>query len=244
VGKLAALAAAEDRLLTYALCIQNHDVVGPDDQANFRIGLTLARQVADRAAQVLTLQRTSAGFAALFSADEPSPGLGTNLHPFGMVEGIFDWGVLLHETEDALAHALHEDFRRQREKDGVPPAMNPRWEDLHDDLKDSNRQAADHVAIKLRAAGYHAAPLERARARIERFSAGETLLMAKMEHLRWCAERTLDGWTLGAPTDHDRRINRNLVPWDRLEPAEQQKDPEQVTAIPGALFRLGRGIYR
>jgi voltage-gated potassium channel Kch len=244
VDKLAALAAAEDRLLTYAVCVQSRDAVGPDDQVNFRIGVALARLVADRSAQVLTFQRTSAGFAALFPAGGASSGLGTNLHPFGMVEEIFDWDVLLHETEDALARALHEDFRAQRENAGVPAAMNPPWEELSDDLKDSNRQAADHVGIKLRAAGYHDAPLERGRARIERFSAGETLLMAKMEHLRWCAERTLAGWTLGGPTDRDRRINQNLVPWDQLEPAEQQKDPEQVLAIPGALFRLGRGIYR
>jgi hypothetical protein len=152
--------------------------------------------------------------------------------------------VLLHETEDALARALHEAFRRARARDGVPDAANPPWDDLGDGLKDSNRQAADHVAVKLRAIGYHDEPLRAGGPRIEQFSEDETLLMAQMEHLRWCAERRLDGWTHGEVTDQARKVNSNLVPWDRLSPGEQKKDPEQIAAIPAALHRVGRGIYR
>jgi hypothetical protein len=240
VERLAAL-ADDASLLTCAACVETCRDVGPDDATNFRIGVELARRLTGRPAQVLTFQRTSEGFAALLGVERQA-GLALDLHPFGMVEDVFDWDVLLHESEDALARALHEDFRRQRAKAGAPAL--PPWEDLTDALKDSNRQAADHVAIKLRAVGYHVRALEPGRPRVERFTEPETLLMAKMEHLRWCAERTLDGWTLGAPSDADRRVNANLVPWDRLDPVERQKDPEQVSAIPGALSRLGRGIYR
>jgi len=241
VERLAAL-AANDALLTCAACVETHREVGPDDATNFRIGVELARRLAGRPAQVLTFQRTNEGFAALLAAEQRA-GLALELHPFGMVEGVYDWDVLLHESEDALARALHEDFLQQRAKGGGPAPLPP-WDELSDSLKDSNRQAADHIAIKLRAVGYHVRPLEPGRPRVERFTDEETLLMAKMEHARWCAERTLDGWTLGTPSNADRRVNANLVPWDRLDPAERQKDPEQVLAIPGALLRLGRGIYR
>lgn len=241
-ASLAAL-AEPGQLATFAICAEE-TLDAADDQANFRVGLELSRRLASTPAQVLMFQRTRAGFAALFAADERAahPGaLGERLYPFGMVEDVFEWDVLLHESEDALARALHDDFRAHRRREG---AAAPPWDELGDNLKDSNRQAADHVAIKLRAAGYHEGPIVRGRPRVERFAPDEILLMAKMEHLRWCAERRVDGWTLGPETDYARRVNPNLVPWDRLDPAEQRKDPEQVLAIPGALARLGRGIYR
>jgi hypothetical protein len=242
-ASLAALAAPA-QLATFATCVEETPHAA-DDQTNFRIGLELSRRLEPASSQVLMFQRTRAGFAALFASDEHqaarSRGLGERLYPFGMVEEVFEWDVLLHESEDALARALHEDFREHRAREG---AAAPAWDDLGDNLKDSNRQAADHVAIKLRAAGYHEGSIDRGRQRVERFAPDEILLMAKMEHLRWCAERRVDGWTLGSETDYARRVNRNLVPWDRLDPAEQRKDPEQVLAIPGALARLGRGIYR
>lgn len=243
-ASLAAL-AQPGQLATFAICVEGAPEVA-DDQTNFRIGLELSRRLAPTSSQVLMFQQTRAGFAALFAPDEPAAssrprGLGERLYPFGMVEDVFEWDVVLHESEDALARALHEDFREHRARQG---AAAPPWDELGDNLKDSNRQAADHVAIKLRAAGYHEGPLARGRPRVERFAPDEILLMAKMEHLRWCAERRVDGWTLGPETDYARRVNPNLVPWDRLAPAEQRKDPEQVLAIPGALARLGRGIYR
>jgi hypothetical protein len=109
-----------------------------------------------------------------------------------MIEDVFDWDVLLRESEDMLARALHEDYRARRLEDGDSPDQHPVWDELSDDFKDSNRQAADHIPIKLRALGYHEEPLRKDKARLVRFEEPhEVDLLAKMEHARWCAERYL-----------------------------------------------------
>jgi len=156
-----------------------------------------------------------------------------------MVEDVFSWNVLLHESEDKLARALHDVYRAQN-----PTGPHPGWEELSEEFRDSNRQAADHIPIKLRALGYHQEPLTNQKARIVSFEEPEVDLLAQMEHTRWCAERYLAGWTYGVTTDRKRKINRCLTEWNKLTPEEQKKDPEQINAISKALYNLGIGIYR
>jgi hypothetical protein len=161
-----------------------------------------------------------------------------------MQEDIFTWDVLLHEKEDVVARALHEHYRAQRKLDGIADANNPTWENLSPEFMDSNRQAGDHVAIKLRALGYHAKPVERSEPRIERFSQSELDLLAPMEHSRWCAERWLSGWKYADVTDRSKKLSRALVAWKDLPPEEKGKDREQAAAIVQVLYNAGIGIYR
>jgi hypothetical protein len=222
-------------LVTYAFCWDNPF----GDERNFRFGMELLQRVKHRPAQILIFQTTRRGFAELlWPGHSGAPATG-RIHPFGMVEDVFSWNVLLHESEDRLARALHQDFRTQN-----PNEPHPEWNELSEDFKDSNRQAADHIPLKLRALGYHEEPLTKDKPRILSFEDSEIDLLAQMEHTRWCAERYLSGWTYGEKTDRARKINRNLVPWDKLLPEERKKDPEQINAISKALHSIGFGIYR
>jgi len=234
-------AAETRRLITYAVCLEREQAA--DDRDNLRIGVELARRTTSRPVQTLIYQSTQRGFAALVGRESSLTNY-PRLHAFGMEEDIYNWDILLHETEDQLARALHDDYCQRRRREGQPDAKNPDWEELDEGLKDSNRYAADHIPIKLRALGYHDAPLETDRQRILQFTDEERLLVAQMEHLRWCAERWLAGWEYGPTTDRSRRISRDLVKWDELPSQEQRKDPEQVDAVIRALLLAGRGIYR
>ncbi len=246
-------------LVTYAVCLETMEGgPTPDDRLNFLIGMAISRTLASRPAQTQTLiyQSTRSGFGALFF---PGSGDGDDkprVRAFGMTEDIFTWDTLLRESEDQLARAVHEDYAENRRREG---GQEKSWEDLTDTLKNSNRCAADHIPIKLRAIGCYDAPIQPSYKRIlaclrlralqpsekpvEVFNPEETLLMAQMEHRRWCAERWLDGWKRGPVTDRAKKTNMNLVPWDEIPEKEQNKDPEQIRAIPRVLRLVGRAVY-
>ena len=80
--------------------------------------------------------------------------------------------------------------------------------------------------------------------RIDRFENNEVLLLGKLEHVRWCAERWLAGWTYGSDNDRPNKISNSLVRWEQLPPDMQRRDLEQIKAIPKVLARIGHGIYR
>ncbi len=244
VEKLSALGVdgqGHKQLVTYAICFENHDVA--DGAINFRIGAGLARQLGDRKAQTLIYAGTHRGFAALLSSGNEGSVLNQRLYPFGMVEDVFTLDALLHESDDRVARALHEDYQQKQRQKGVSDEENPGWEQLPESLIASNRHAADHIPIKVRALGYHVARLQPGLAPIESFDKDEVDLLARMEHFRWCAERWLLGWKKG-PKDIALKTNPNLVSWEELTDPEQCKDPEQVRTIVRALKQNGQGIYR
>ncbi|MEO8497341.1 MAG: NAD(P)-binding protein [Planctomycetota bacterium] len=226
-------------LVTYAACFEKDQKA--DDLRNLRIGFELSKETKDRTAQTLIYQSTRRGFAALFPTESENSRVDGRVHAFGMIEDIYSRDVLLHESEDKVARAIHGDYVAQRLKEGETAAG---WEELSDAMKDSNRHAADHIPTKLRALGYHDAPLQDGHARIEEFDDKAVELLAPLEHTRWCVERWLDGWKHGPETDRPMKISKDLVDWDKLPPKEQKKDYEQIRAIPRVLKNVGRGIYR
>ncbi|MEK6409088.1 MAG: NAD-binding protein [Acidobacteriota bacterium] len=242
ISALAALspaAGSRHALVTYAICIEGEDEHNNCDRTNLRLGLELSKLLAGRPARVLIHQTSSGGFASLFPNQGRGSGLSKNIHAFGMEEGVYTWDVLLHESEDDLAKAVHENYQATSGEAGVP-----RWGELPEHFKESNRQAADHIPIKLRALGYVDRPLDERTERIGRFDEKQMELLAKMEHARWCAERFLAGWEYGKPTARELKINESLVLWNELKEKDRKKDWNQINAIPEILRLVGRGIYR
>lgn len=102
-------------LITVAFCLEQADRA--DDLNNLQLGLEFDRLAASDSLQTLIYQSTRCGFAALFVADDALPSSVSKekprprIYPFGMWEDIFTWDVLLHESEDALASGLHNDYQ-------------------------------------------------------------------------------------------------------------------------------------
>jgi hypothetical protein len=239
LGQIARKATIQDELVTCAVCLETGALA--NDRENLRIALELSKRTNNLPVQTLIYQSTRCGYAAMFPADADGARSGSPLHAFGMVEDIYSWDVLLHESEDRLARTVHAVYAEHRRLEGKTELE---WEFLRDNFKDSNRHAADHIDIKLRALGYHQAPLQNGRTRKERFEQDELDVLAPMEHRRYCAERWLDGWEFGPETIRERKINKTLIDWHELGAEEQKKDHEQIQAIPQVLFGVGSGVYR
>jgi hypothetical protein len=121
--------------------------------------------------------------------------------------------------------------------------MQP-WEFLAENLKESNRRQADHIAVKLRAIGCEVSRPEPKRSVVTGFKPEEIELLARMEHQRWNAEKYVDGWTNGQARDDEKKIHDCLVDWDKLPEEIREYDRHAVRKIPELIALIGKTIYR
>lgn len=250
--KVAALPAS-DELVTVAICPGSENE-GDVESQNVLLAMTIKNALCmvknpARRTQILVYLRRKSGFSTLFGSMNKSDE-GVSIHAFGLIETLYSSDTLLHEKQDAVAMALNEDYRRRHGGD--------EWSKLPEEFRDSNRLAADHIPVKLRAIGLRIAdkgegePVDMTvfkKPDDENTPPDPVLvLMAEMEHSRECAERWLLGWRFGEPKDREERmrlkINRNLVSWAKLDYEERKKDWEQIRAIPDALGKVGKMIVR
>jgi hypothetical protein len=162
------------------------------------------------------------------------------------MEGSLSAEIVLQDKLDLLAKASHDSYCRQRKRDGVDlsdPALRE-WRLLAEDLRNSNRQQADHIEVKLRAIGYRrSAAGQSAEAQPSfTFTAPQVEVLARMEHARWCAERFLANWQLGAKADKPNRMTPWLVAYDALPEEIKEYDRQSVRLIPDLLQLAGETI--
>jgi voltage-gated potassium channel Kch len=226
-----------------------------DDAVNLSLALSTQQTSPDAVPRILLFQTRRCGFATLFNAQgrlEPST---SNVRVFGTLEETCSLDVLMHESTDAVARVLHQDWYGIQKRAGLKHGDKPSfwtWEQLGEIHKESNRHAADHIPVKLRAAGYLTRKLPSGsqddRKRLTSFDGAEHAksveLLAKMEHDRWCAELSLMGYVYAEGNRDDvAKTHPNLVSWDALDDGTKDFDRGQIKAIPGALAKLGQGIY-
>jgi 3-hydroxyisobutyrate dehydrogenase-like beta-hydroxyacid dehydrogenase len=218
-----------------------------DDATNLRLALDLSKGTLPGNPQFLVYQTRKHGFGALFPLEGRAAAIGARMHAFGLVEEMYTLETLLHERDDAIATALHQIWYENQIKQGNAPGSKPAlfsWDELPDRFKDSNRQAADHIAVKLRALGYRVDRLRGDQPRVTKLDQKDQVdLLGKMEHQRWCAEKLLQGYVYGERRDDVAKIQPYLVPWEKLTVDVMDYDRQQVRGIPDALIRAGFGIY-
>jgi hypothetical protein len=122
------------------------------------------------------------------------------------------------------------------------PALHP-WADLAEVLRESNRDQAAHVAVKLAAIGHVVGPLVDWTAAGRSFADADVETMARLEHERWVADRRRAGWRPGA-RDPQRRTTPYLVPWQELSEDVREKDRLFVRALPRLLASVGLQALR
>ena len=59
-------------------------------------------------------------------------------------------------------------------------------------------------------------------------SSNEIEILAIMEHQRWWADRSINGWTFAEVRDDINRLHPNMVPYEELSNADKQKDRDSV----------------
>ena len=172
----------------------------------------------------------NAGLAA-FISDEDFVEM-AHIDAFGARDETCTPEVVVDEVQDVLARAIHDYYRELYGGD--------HWDQLADYQRDSNRLAADHLAVKLYTVGCEMGP----RADGFLFADGEIELMARMEHERWRAEKFLDGWQPGETRDNKAKRHPDLLAYGELPESSREKNREAVRAIPEILARIDRGVRR
>ena len=193
------------------------------------------------------------GLAQLLEASAP-PELARRLRPFYLQNRCNHVAELAESGNEEFARNIHQayvkmccesaDMNAKANEAANPDPSLHQWDDLHEDLRESNRQQADHLFIKLRAIECEAVPNSDLRPGVTEFAPSEIELLAEMEHRRWVAERLLAGWTCGSKKAIEHRENPNLVPWSQLSEKIKDYDRTTVRAIPCLLDRIGKKVAR
>ena len=155
-------------------------------------------------------------------------------------EGLDAVARSIHETwysgnSSAIAEAERDGDATKAQKLREKSAYKP-WDKLTEEQKSDNRSAADHIAVKIRAAGLDPADPELER-KWQSLDSATLDMLSRVEHERWCAVKWLGGWRLGERCD-ERKVHNNLVPFDELDQATKDFDLHQIQ---GAVANLNSG---
>jgi len=231
---------SRDGVTAVYICLDN-DALG--------LAAALAIQPRTRSLGIPVVVRMTgdAGLATLLHGDEAAPGAPPAIQAFSLLDQACRPEQILAGTHESLAQAIHVDYCRHQRERGETPATNPAmvpWDELPEHLRDSNRDQAAHIGVKLRELGCGLAPLTDWDEPLFTFSADEVERLARMEHDRWVDERRRAGWRPGPAKDVDRKISPYLVPWEALTEPVRDQDREPVRQLPQFLAGAGFKIIR
>lgn len=150
---------------------------------------------------------------------------------------------------DRLARIGHAEYVKQRKKEGQTPQTNPAmvdFDELSDDLKESNIDNARTIPRKLRSIGYGVRRVFGGGSpKRLRLTQKEIRAMAKMEHARWNWQKRLQGWIYKKGKKSDKnKTTPWLRPWAKLPARIKAYDVQSVSLIPRMLQEAGYEAYR
>lgn len=216
-----------------------------DDSRSLSAALLLLKRLPDYRVPIIVRMVLDAGLSNLLKGEMGDYAF-SNLHAFGLLDRTCKPDLLFAGTHEVLARAIHEEYLSYRRRIGQTTETNPSmvpWDDLPEELRESNRRQAGHITVKLRTAGYAIAPLADGEAEPFVFSEDEVELMAEMEHEHWRQEKIRWGWRPG-PKNLEEKTSPFLVPWDDLSEEDKEYDRESIRSMPSFLARAGFRIYR
>jgi hypothetical protein len=155
---------------------------------------------------------------------------------------------LLSETDDDFAKALHENYCKDQDLEIQKkpnlhrgPAHKP-WDLVAEHYRESNRLSADHLEIKLRAVGRIL--VDKTNATPAPISSSELELLAEMEHNRWLAEKSLQGWKYSINRNDLSLKHNNIVEYKDLKEGDKKKDRSAVESAISTAERKNKILVR
>jgi hypothetical protein len=212
----------------------------PDD----RLALLTAVRLRDRfgpSLPIVVRMTSRRGGAELLTA----PGM-ESVHVVGLFDLAGTMPLVTNATAEMLAREFHRDYVLYQYAHGQTPETNEflvPWHQLDQEMQDSNRQAAGHIDVKLKAVGCEKFPV-RAVGELFEFTPDEVERLAIVEHNRWCEERRGKGWTFGRVKDREKKTSPALVPYDDLPDVTKEFNRTAIRRIPVWLAKAGFGIRR
>ncbi len=154
--------------------------------------------------------------------------------------------VILQGYNEALAEAIHEDFRtkQKQRKLKIDPEVDLGWEKLSEEYKNDNREQASDMPNKLRIIGCTFDAGDTPYPSVERFEDEEIEALAEYEHLRWLRKKELDGWVYAAERNNKKKHHPLMVPFKDLPKEEKRKDADAAENIIPLLRSIGLRVYR
>lgn len=221
IYRIHTICSSSEYLSSAAICFDN-------DARNVQYALYLRGALDDFPGPILVRISEEQGLARLLS-EHPDK----QINVFGAVRDASSWDALMGETTDRMARFIHNAYVEEQRRLGKPKGPNTEsWDRLPGDLRDSNRQQADHIPVKLRAIGVDVHHPEDAAGMAIELDDGQIELLAQMEHARWNADRFLNGWTIGEK-DVAAKRTPYLVPYEELPDDIKQYDRDAVVNIVG-----------
>ncbi len=219
-----------------------------DEAAGLVAALALHGRLRSTGVPVVAAMQEESGLTSLLRDIRGAGRRFESLHALGLMERACQPDLVLGGVPELLARALHERYLEEHEGTAAPAdkkanALLVGWDELPEDVRESNRAQALHIGENLAAIGCDIAPLWDWNARGHEFSPDEIELMAEMEHKRWLDERFAQGWTLG-PRDPENKTNPNLLPWGKLTLDMREWNYNVVRAIPTFLAGAGFQVFR
>lgn len=233
-------------------------ITGSDEIENLRLSRTLVRAI-----DMLEDERLTDSFQ-IIAIDPPGGVVLDDFFIYGKHKEIFNVFSLLRtegkdaasivartlliDLDDSIAQKVHECYRRndlEAEKFDPNHSTHPNsipWEHLPENIRDANRAVADHLAIKLRAVDCEI--LEGVVAKEAKLNDNEIELLAEMEHRRWWADRSLNGWKFSEVRNDKKRFHPNMIPYKDLNDPDRQKDRDSVITLLSILKASGKSVVR
>lgn len=211
----------------------------------FALAISLARKLPSFVPVRFRLDEEDLGIGSALGNHSRSGNGASVLTPFNPINAACQAENWANRELDVTAMAFHEDYvSRLSETEKTRLSAAP-WAVLRERFRESNRQAADHIPVKLRAIGCRSVPSnsDHPGVPVKEFRDEEVEILARMEHRRWIAERFMGGWQLG-PKDEDNRLSPYLVEWELIPPDIQELDRNSARLIPALLARIGMEVRR
>lgn len=139
---------------------------------------------------------------------------------YPLLDSVCRFNVKEEDLQDELAIKIHEEFCKTANQDH--PNNKP-WEMLEEEIRDSNRNIAEHMKIKQRVFQLYWDQTELTEEVFER--------LAHMEHNRWIAEKRMGDYLkadVREIRDDLRRIHPLLVPWEELDPEIRNQNKKVI----------------
>jgi hypothetical protein len=153
--------------------------------------------------------------------------------------------VVFNDAIETIARENHNrQYRETLKKMGKSSPNDAPWEELAEEIRESNRGQARHIPEKLKAIGCGLWPGKQGEISLIIFDDNEIEILARLEHERWMKEKKEAGWSFGKPRDDSKKYHPDLTGWDNLTEEEKRKDRDAVREIPQRLADVGFEIYR
>lgn len=149
------------------------------------------------------------------------------------------------EKIENLAIAIHQKYRMLNENNknmDIIEFIVP-WENLSEELKNSNREQARHIPNSLLKINYDIISVKENPKFVE-FTDKEVEILAEDEHIRWYRHRKKTGWKYGDVKDNKKKTDPGLVYWDNLPQEKKDKVYQMVKIWPEILAKSNFKLER